>query len=93
MQLRSPAFEKVLAGHSPHTWSDVALQALAVNCPLPQPAEQVPGQGAKPVALNEVPTTHADRVQDPVVAVGDATDQLYVALQPHFAWPVALSGA
>ena len=92
MQLRSPAFEKVLAGHVPHTWSDVALQALAVNCPLPQPAEQVPVQGAKPVALNEVPTTH-DWAQDPVVAVGVATYQPNVALQPHFAWPVALSGA
>ncbi len=91
MQLRSPAFEKVLAGQLPHTLSDVVLQALAVNCPLPQP-EQVPVQGTKPVALNEVPTTH-NWAQDPVVAFGVATYQPNVALQPHFAWPVALSGA
>jgi len=91
VQLRSPAIENEFAGHMPHTWSDVALQALAVNCPSPQPAEQVPVQGAKPVELNDVPTTH-DWAHEPDVAAGDATYQPYVAPQPHEAWPVALSG-
>ena len=72
MQLRSPAFEKELAGQLPQTWFDVVLQALTVNCPPPQPKEQKPLQGAKPVELKVLPTTHA-AAQDPVVDAGDAT--------------------
>ena len=72
----------------PHTWSAVALQALTVYPPAPQPpGVQTPVQGEKPVALKETPGTHGEAQANwPAL-------QLYpaVALQPHVDWPVTLS--